>query len=771
MERFSFIIRYARASILYVAVVLSAVHPALAQLQAHADGNNIVYSAGGAPVSSDDSYCATAVILDETQRFSNGNAPPCQRAPLNAGTFTCNWAGTHTVRAYAYNPDGKQIPLGKVTVTITVPPGIGCNYPPRSVKFDISDTAPAQDRRVLLSNMHIGPGGAPDYLYPHFQQLLARDAAIPLNLRTIYNGSATPGVAVTLRISDPADASPYVAGGPGIVQPVPGSPANDNVGALPRITGPGVFANSDGTYSVLSGSEGYIETELELDATARAGDNYRVIATATFEDGQTATATSGAITVWKRVFVEKRNMYRHGASLATDAPAGLNRIVVPDLPISSDGNNDEFRRDDYVQLMHAPTWGQPKLPVSFYKRVHRITANPRRFRARREEPGPGLITTNGTTSIVGNGTRFNRLDVGDVVNIPIGGPQQSEPRVVMAIIDNTHLTVDAAPTAAAADQPYTIGDPNLVPGRNYLRIPIDPPLVESYVREPLVNRQSGVTALNDAVIELGPTTGPGDFFEVSHSLLTGNTVSNWQLPLAAAYTEYIVLSAPGGIVSPIPRVLLGPNKTAQQFVDKWFMLPNPAPLPATGGDPLDWYRYPTPPNHQLLLVADTEPQGALNSTNNGFLLTDYISGEKAAIVNRGTVEYQVTNDAGALNEADPDVVLPRTLVHEMVHQWLANRGVVAVGGGPDDHCHPMVAYDSPVGYPQANGTPPQGLRFCLMSSASRSPLMPAHWNSNIMVGMVPYFYRYGVTTCHITVGTVPHSEYLAIRRAADPWTP
>ncbi len=58
------------------------------------------------------------------------------------------------------------------------------------------------------------------------------------------------------------------------------------------------------------------------------------------------------------MFVEKKLMFRRGAPLATDAPAGVTNIIVENAEISATG--DEFGNGDVILLMHAPAFGQPK---------------------------------------------------------------------------------------------------------------------------------------------------------------------------------------------------------------------------------------------------------------------------------------------------------------------------------------------------------------------------------------------------------------------------
>jgi hypothetical protein len=745
-----------RRVILLIALTTVTAFPALAQLSAQIglDGNTINYTAGGGS-SSDTTLCVTNVLLDGQQLGGgNGTAPPCTRYPQSISAFYCNSAGTHVISAYAGNPQGKRVALGPdVTVTVTSPPPAGCNMVDGLIEFGITDYTPEADRRVLQSNLHTG------YPYPHYQALLAQDAVIPMSLRTVLDGVQTSGASVTLSFIDPPDRSPYIVGPPGGAtppQPVPGPRANDNAGPLPKLSGTGITDNGNGTYSATSGQNGFVEWHLELDPAARAGDNYQILAHATFPDGRIAGGASGAVTVWKRLFVEKMQMFRRGAPLASDAPVGLKTIIIPDGKIASTGIT-AFAKNDYVMLLHAPTWGTTK--GASYRGVYQIALNPARFRATAPTNGTGTVTTSGSTAIVGTGTRFTQLIVGDVITI---GP---DVRVIIAITDNTHLTVDSTTTVSATNQPYRIGDPKLTVGQYYKRLTLNRALTERYGIESLADQ--GVLTLNDAVVRLaaGSMTA-SDYFDADHTALTMPPLgSQFANPFSGAYTEYIVLP-PQPTPTPVPRMVLTGAKVTQQFIDKWFDLPAPRAVPSTSLDHTDWFLYDTPPNHQLLLIGDADDPDVTLSQSNGFL-SKAITGERASVVNRGTVDWAVTTGTTAMYQANADTILRRTTVHEITHQWWVNDPFF----GNQDHCHPEVAYDSAASYPSA-GTLPSGLRFCLMSSAAASPYMPAPWNTSMQIKMVEYQYRSGFTTYHIA--QLPggwNSEYLSIRRTLDPWRP
>lgn len=654
-------------------------------------------------------------------------------------------------------------------LTFTYPP------PPPPLEFEITDKDAEDDRRVLLSNTHVDPFGTPTYPYPRYQALLGRDGVIPVNLRVNSNGAPVSGVPVELRITDPADTSEYIAGGPGIVQQVPGTLPNG--GPLPTLAGTGVTANADGSYSATSGANGLVSTELHLTPRTNAGDNYRVTAKVTFPDSGVATGTSGVITAWKRIFVEKRPMFRSGAPLATDAPAGVTNLIVRNEHINSVGQ--DFRHNDHLFLIHAPLYGEPKIPASYHLEFAQVGGHPASFTAADPQPGPGSITTNGTTSVTGSHAHFNNLQSGDVISI------NDDHRYVISVQNNDALTIDTPFTFIGTTNqtnpptpPYMIGDPNLIDHgrRAYLRLPLSAPLARNYLIQPPA--RLGREFLNDTVARITAPTlpvSPLDYFGASDSLIGGTSDARPYHAFASAYTEYIVLpwepvSGTGDIV---PRAILSSdpnNKIVQKFIDKWFGLPiavpvDPADPSFDPSDRLTQFRYPALPNHQLLLVGDSDVTDFTRVTGNGFLNMS-VFGERASVLNRGVVEYAVGNRNSPLYGADPEVILPRTSVHELTHQWFVNDAVF----GHFDHCVQEVAYTSQAAYPTSS-SPPAGIEFCLMSDSFTSPIMLAPWDSNIQVNMVQYYYRFGLIHYHMDTGRKNNSEYLGIRAAPDPWSP
>jgi hypothetical protein len=736
-----------------------------AQLQVSVVGNTIYATVG---VASTGHQCCNGATLDSPLPGGAFCSQPC--GGPTTFFFECNWVGTHAITGCWSDDTTNGYQCTTKTIDVTEPPTCG-QWAGNVVKFDMPEVTPpvsptiTNSRRVLISNKDLS------YSYPDYQGLLAKDRAIPIDLRILKDGVAVSGVPVTLTITDPADPSEYVVGGPGL-QPAPGSAPGDNVGPLPTLSGTDVVSLGGGNYTVSSGANGYIETELDLDPNTAAGDNYQVVATATMPDGSTASAKSGVVTAWKRVFVEKKQMFRRGAPLATDAPAGVTHITVLNKPISS--TNDKFVKGDNLLLMHAPPFGKPKGPGSYYQNLYQIAAKPVAFTASAPTTGPGTITTSGSTDIVGTNTFFTKLHVEDVINIATGMPGVFDTRVVTSITDKTHLTVNVQTTTSAANLTYTVGDPNLVlTGRNaYLRLTLDRPLAESYQREPLVKVNTQRLDLNDAVVKLaagGVTTS--DYFDASDALVLGTAESQWTHPFPSAFTEYIVLppqpATSPNLVAPLPRMLLDISPFPQELVDKWFLTPNPIPIPSTDPDPLFSFEYVVPGNHQLLLIADAAT-GVVSESAFGVRL-DKRHFENAAVVFRAAAEAQISINGPFCKEV-ADTILQKTEVHELTHLWNVDEPFFP---GTFDHCVQQVGYNSSAPF----HTPDMlmGTVYCLMSGLnlySTTDPTTTSFCGTAGVDAIELQYGNGVATFHMRQdGAKWNSEYFGIRDAVDPWTP
>lgn len=654
--------------------------------------------------------------------------------------------------------DGTEITRRTFTISDYGGGHLVLSYTPGATEptFDLNDYAPLNDRRVLLVNPR-DTSGALLQPYPWFQRFLSRDRAIPIGLRTYVNGVPTPGVAVTLKVLDPPDKSEYVVGVAG-GQPAPSpslSYAGDNVGTLPTLTGTGITANPDGTYSVTSGAEGYISAALEPDATARPGDNYQVEAVFS---GATPKKSS-VITAWRRMFVEKRKMFRRGHTLVTDAPAGTWHAVVPNAAYSSAAGAPNFAAGDEVILQHAPPHGAAKTASAYYQTYTRITAaTPFTTPATLTTAGAGTIAlTAGSSTVNGTGTRFDRLvtetatRVGSVINVA------NRRYVVMAIDNRTRMTVSPVPDTTGAGLPYTIGDTQVAPSTTYVRLTFAAALDRWYGREPLEHPSTGVTTLNDGIAKLtsAGTFGDADVFDSSEERLEGAAERQYSNPMQAAYAEYITLRPP----MPVPRVTLASNSNhSQWFIDRWFTTPAPVPVP--GGTGYLSVQYVPPQNHQLLLVADTNPNSDVGQT---YSRAAGYPPERATALFRGFTEREVADNTRPLWGQNTDLILMKIVVHEIAHQW-------SVNGGLPGHCT-QVAYDSGGPYPTQQtppAPPPSNTRFCTMA-IDTGLTMPAPWNSSLFINQTVWQYGNEHIAFHMTPSG--DSEYLTIRRTADPWQP
>lgn len=632
------------------------------------------------------------------------------------------------------------------------------------VVFDITDVAAAPDRRVLLSNTK-DSANAPLAPYPFFQGLLARDRVVPIGLRTYVNGIATSGVAVTLRLLDPPDLSPYIVGVAG-GQPAPGAALShdgDNVGTVaPTLTGTGITANDDGTYSATSRENGYISAELALDPAARPGDNYRVEGSFT---GAPNTATSGVLTAWRRIFFEKRTMFRKGNPIVADAPAGVSHVIVPNLSIVSNGT-EQFAANDEIVLLHAPKHGEPKPDGSFYEEYRKLTAaTPFTAPSTLPANGTGTLTlVAGSTTINGSGTRFSRLvaesstTVGTVINVG------SERFIVLAIDNNTRMTVTPAAATSGTGLSYTTGDSQLTPSANYVRLTLSSPLTRAFATNVVAGRAPTIV-LNDAVAKISSSgaIAPADYFDADDSLLV-ESVDYPSNVFPASYAQYIPRPDES---KPLPRTLLtsADGTLSQAFIDKWFRIPTAVAVSTTLSDPLLAFHYTLPANHQLILIGDNNP---IRDAGVTFLrVQSYPHREASSVVFRGQVEREIADNTSPLYQLDAAQVLRKVEVHEVAHQWWVNNG-------PPGHCN-AVGYDSSMPYPVQQTPPaatPAGTMFCTMAFDG-ALTMPAPWSPFPSILQTVRQYGNGHTAFHMTVdgNGVWDSEYLMLRRAADPWQP
>lgn len=248
--------------------------------------------------------------FNRAMRFPNISVPGGEGRFVSndgPGSFIVNLpAGKHRFVAYWCfgGSNGEQSMAIEVEVLPTLP-----------IIFELDDASPPDQRTVLIAR-HRDDASYISSAQTHDGRLRVRANA------------GKPGRSIYFRVVDPPDSAAYI--------PVADRRPNDNKGSSGRLSETHAIANASGI----------VETELII-TDRYAGDNYRVEASADPSFGCGAgCARTGVITAWKRVYVEKDEMFREGSTLAADAPAGARTIRVHD--------RRQFRRSDTVRLIHAP---------------------------------------------------------------------------------------------------------------------------------------------------------------------------------------------------------------------------------------------------------------------------------------------------------------------------------------------------------------------------------------------------------------------------------
>jgi hypothetical protein len=168
-----------------------------------------------------------------------------------------------------------------------------------------------------------------------------------------------------MKVDDPADSSTYRS------NPV----ANDNNDTAAGTLGLSPTDSGGKTLQFSAPAEGVVNLYLNTTGFA-AGDNYKVKASSSpnvitdpqFFCGATFCQETPVITAWKRVYLEKKRMFRAGALVVDTVPAGQNQATVQ-LP-----SGVTFRAGDAVRLVHAPRLDGGELFRQFYFEDAVITA-------------------------------------------------------------------------------------------------------------------------------------------------------------------------------------------------------------------------------------------------------------------------------------------------------------------------------------------------------------------------------------------------------------
>lgn len=223
------------------------------------------------------------------------------------------------------------------------------------------------------------------------------------------------------------------------------------------------------------------------------------------------------------------------------------------------------------------------------------------------------------------------------------------------------------------------------------------------------------------------TLGPAHYFDASAGLATGDAFLH-------AFTENIYLpdtTTPGAMV-PVPFIETDLQPTLQDLAEKWSSV-------VVNGRLL--------PNHQLLVIGsdnDATPNSAGNAA--GVTINQAGATRTSSYVFRNAISDQLTGN----NTANEDAWAMKTAAHEIAHQWQTN-SIIWQALDPTttlDHCpHTTKVYDNPNVY-------------CLLASFDSGTSGSVAERTN------------GIARFHLLPrGTGWHSEYLEIRRRADPFVP
>lgn len=289
-------------------------------------GNKIVVNVTGMDNSGGHQTCAGASV-DVNGGGANCGVPGPSSALME---FHCNRLGGHTVFVQVYDAstgDGYETRTG--TITVSEPPPAGCG-----------DFSFSPQGSMVLTHKY----GAEDY--PPGQH---RDSQVEVLFRWV---DVEPGSTMYVKVSDPDDPSSYRTNAPAV---------DDNLdsGAGTLSTSPGSTGSKELTFAV--GSEPISKIYLNTTGFA-AGDNYTIKASLNpdlhSDPNFVCNAANGCyeswpVTAWKRVYLEKKEMFRSGVFIARETPAGSNEVLVQ-IPTGLRWNHVSLRRGDSIRLLHAP---------------------------------------------------------------------------------------------------------------------------------------------------------------------------------------------------------------------------------------------------------------------------------------------------------------------------------------------------------------------------------------------------------------------------------
>jgi hypothetical protein len=318
---------------------------ALAQdLQVSASGNTIYwstpggYGCGGANIG--------PVFLGGASCSATSN---CSVLPGNSGSIGCNRPGTYEVTGCWYDSvyckDPKPPVCQTAIVTVSEPP------PPSCPEFELY----TKTTQALAHKYGPEP-------WPTGQN---RDSQVEIVFKPIR---VLSGTTINLRVFDPPDTATYRT------NQHPGDNFDTAAGTVslsPSDTGAKTATLTSGDDPVTI----YLNTSSFV-----AGDNYTVRASAdpelisndNFVCGTTCRETQ-PVTVWKRVYLERKRMFRSGVLVAGTASAGQNQVLI-EIPRDRAWKNVRLNPGDAIRLVHAPRYDGFDFSNGFYSEDAVVTA-------------------------------------------------------------------------------------------------------------------------------------------------------------------------------------------------------------------------------------------------------------------------------------------------------------------------------------------------------------------------------------------------------------
>ena len=303
-------------------------------------GNNVVVNFFGMDPSDTQLTCAGAT-LDENVPGAHCSVPGSYS---DTDTLYCNRVGPHIlyVRVYDSTTNG-EYETRSVAINVSEPPPVTC---PEYLVY-------TKTSRVLTHKY-----GSEDWPYGQSQ-----DSQLEVYVKPIRIDAGTN---IYLKVIDEKDPSTLT-----YRTQAPATDDNIDSAAGRLASSPSDSGTKNFTYSVTSAPL----QKLYFTTTAFAsGDNYSIqysadpalLSDPNFVcDAAHACQKTYTITAWKRVYLEKHEMFRNGAFIAAYAAAGQNQVLV-EVPRGRAWNNIGLRAGDTIRLLHAPRMDGLDFSSAFY---------------------------------------------------------------------------------------------------------------------------------------------------------------------------------------------------------------------------------------------------------------------------------------------------------------------------------------------------------------------------------------------------------------------